>query len=165
MADDSGISNSNFGNSSFAILAGGRASRMRASGSSSVSSSVSSIASSLDRNTLDKCLLSVGGKTILERIVSRLSSSDFSSSALNANGDLSRFSELSRKYGLDLVSDLSPSVEDTASPSSPSPEQSCNSLLGPLAGLLSSLRWARSCGSRWLLTVPGDCPFLPRDLF
>ena len=37
---------------------------------------------------------------------------------------------------------------------------------GPLAGILAGLDWAaanaRDCG--WLLSVPGDCPFLPKDL-
>jgi len=37
---------------------------------------------------------------------------------------------------------------------------------GPLAGILAGLDWAaaqaRDC--RWMLSVPGDCPFLPKDL-
>ncbi|MEO5373766.1 MAG: molybdenum cofactor guanylyltransferase [Alphaproteobacteria bacterium] len=33
---------------------------------------------------------------------------------------------------------------------------------GPLAGILAGLRWAAE--ARWLLTVPVDTPFLPRDL-
>ena len=190
------VENSNFGNSSFAILAGGRASRMRQSAESVESALASDSVSKrklaskqkLDSSVLDKCLLSVGGATILERIVSRLGASDFSSSALNANGDLARFSALAGKHGLELLGDLVDSTEPESSlqlppapesslqlppapesslqlPPAPSSEQFPPPLLGPLAGLLSSMRWARDCGSRWLLTVPGDCPFLPSDLF
>ena len=166
---------SRFSNSSFAILAGGRASRMHAS--------CTTLDSSFDSGVLDKCLLSVGGKTILERIVEGLRVSDFSSSALNTNGELARFADISDKYALALVGDVAASGEGGGiKPSSASSsEQSPTSLptlpaatlsgplsgplLGPLAGLLSSLRWARACGSRWLLSVPGDCPFLPSDLF
>ncbi len=35
---------------------------------------------------------------------------------------------------------------------------------GPLAGLLAAMDWAGALGSEEVLTVPGDAPFLPRDL-
>lgn len=35
---------------------------------------------------------------------------------------------------------------------------------GPLAGILTGLRWAAGLGVSHLLSVPGDAPFLPRDL-
>jgi molybdenum cofactor guanylyltransferase len=37
---------------------------------------------------------------------------------------------------------------------------------GPLAGVLAGLDWATANApeSKWLASVPGDCPFLPRDL-
>ena len=37
---------------------------------------------------------------------------------------------------------------------------------GPLAGILAGLDWlaAQDNGVEWLLSVPGDCPFLPDDL-
>ena len=37
---------------------------------------------------------------------------------------------------------------------------------GPLAGILAGLDWlaAQDNGIEWLLSVPGDCPFLPDDL-
>jgi molybdopterin-guanine dinucleotide biosynthesis protein A len=35
---------------------------------------------------------------------------------------------------------------------------------GPLAGILAGLGWAEATGADWLLTAPGDAPFLPRDL-
>jgi len=37
---------------------------------------------------------------------------------------------------------------------------------GPLAGILAGLDWlaANAPAIAWLATVPGDCPFLPRDM-
>lgn len=37
---------------------------------------------------------------------------------------------------------------------------------GPLAGILAGMDWARAAhpGTRWLLSLPVDCPFLPVDL-
>jgi len=37
---------------------------------------------------------------------------------------------------------------------------------GPLAGILAGLDWAASHvpDIDWIVSVPGDCPFLPRDL-
>ena len=63
---------------------------------------------------------------------------------LNANGDPARFAP----FGLPVVAD---SVPDFA---------------GPLAGILAGLDWvaANRPGIEWVVSVPGDCPFLPRDL-
>ena len=37
--------------------------------------------------------------------------------------------------------------------------------LGPLAGIVAALEWARTLGDvDWLATVPGDTPFLPAEL-
>jgi molybdopterin-guanine dinucleotide biosynthesis protein A len=36
---------------------------------------------------------------------------------------------------------------------------------GPLAGLAAGMAWARAQGGvRWIVSLPVDCPFLPRDL-
>jgi molybdopterin-guanine dinucleotide biosynthesis protein A len=37
---------------------------------------------------------------------------------------------------------------------------------GPLAGILAGLDWAavHVPGTAWIVSVPGDCPFLPGDL-
>jgi len=59
--------------------------------------------------------------------------------AINANGDPARFAE----FGLPVLPD---SVEG---------------LPGPLAGILAAMEWA---GEGHVATVPGDAPFLPRDL-
>jgi molybdenum cofactor guanylyltransferase len=91
----------------------------------------------------DKALIKIGNETILERTLARLTP-QVSGVVLNANGDPARFSS----FGLPLVAD---SVPDFA---------------GPLAGILAGLDWvaANKPDTRWLVSVPGDCPFLPRDL-
>ena len=64
---------------------------------------------------------------------------------LNANGDPARFAEYAPL----------PVVPDGV-PDNP----------GPLAGVLAALDWAaeRRPDLPWVLTAPGDCPFLPLDL-
>jgi molybdopterin-guanine dinucleotide biosynthesis protein A len=63
---------------------------------------------------------------------------------LNANGDPSRFAA----FGLPVVSD---DIPDFA---------------GPLAGILAGLDWTAQNAPdiEWVTSVPGDCPFLPKDL-
>jgi molybdopterin-guanine dinucleotide biosynthesis protein A len=91
----------------------------------------------------DKARIRIGGATILERALDRLAL-QCERIILNANGDLARFADT----GLPAVPD---SVPDFA---------------GPLAGILAGLDWtaANAAHIEWLLSVPGDCPFLPRDL-
>jgi molybdenum cofactor guanylyltransferase len=91
----------------------------------------------------DKTLLRIGGKTILERAIATLAP-QCAGLLINANGDLSRFS----RFGLPVVSD------------------EISGFAGPLAGILAGLDWlARNARAiEWMLSVPGDCPFLPGDL-
>jgi molybdopterin-guanine dinucleotide biosynthesis protein A len=91
----------------------------------------------------DKARIRIGAKTILERVLERLGP-QCARIILNANGDPMRFSDTK----LPVVAD---SVPDFA---------------GPLAGILAGLDWAaaHAPGMADVLSVPGDCPFLPRDL-
>ena len=91
----------------------------------------------------DKALIRIGNETILARALARLTPQT-SGVVLNANGDLARFAS----FGLPVVAD---SVPDFA---------------GPLAGVLAGLDWvaAHRPDIEWIVSVPGDCPFLPRDL-
>ena len=91
----------------------------------------------------DKARLTVGGVTILDRVLATLSG-QCTGIAINANGDPGRFADT----GLPVVPD---NVPDFA---------------GPLAGILAGLDWlaAQDNGIEWMLSVPGDCPFLPDDL-
>jgi molybdenum cofactor guanylyltransferase len=91
----------------------------------------------------DKARIRIGGITILQRVLACLTP-QCSRVIINANGDPARFADT----GLAVVSD---SVPDFA---------------GPLAGILAGLDWAaaNTPGIEWLVSVPGDCPFLPKDL-
>jgi len=91
----------------------------------------------------DKARIRVGRTTILERVLVRLKP-QCRRVVINANGDLTRFADT----GLPVVAD---SVPDFA---------------GPLAGILAGLDWAAENAPHcdWLVSVPGDCPFLPKNL-
>jgi molybdopterin-guanine dinucleotide biosynthesis protein A len=91
----------------------------------------------------DKPRTSIGGVTILSRVLERMQPQCMRL-ILNANGDPSRFADT----GLPVIAD---DVPDFA---------------GPLAGILAGLDWAAANAPdiATLISVPGDCPFLPRDL-
>jgi molybdopterin-guanine dinucleotide biosynthesis protein A len=91
----------------------------------------------------DKARLHIGGATILERVLARMRT-QCSALILNANGDPARFADT----GLPVVADT---VPDFA---------------GPLAGILAGLDWAAAHAgdSTEIVSVPGDCPFIPDDL-
>lgn len=91
----------------------------------------------------DKGMIRIGGQTILERVLARLTT-QCSRMIINANGDPSRFAFT----GLPIVPD---DVPDFA---------------GPLAGVLAGLDWAAANfpDTKYVVSAPGDCPFLPREL-
>jgi molybdenum cofactor guanylyltransferase len=91
----------------------------------------------------DKPLTRIGGATILSRVLERLTP-QCTRVVLNANGDPARFADT----GLPVIPD---DVPDFA---------------GPLAGILAGLDWAAAHAPEvaYVASVPGDCPFLPRDL-
>ncbi len=91
----------------------------------------------------DKALIRIGGVPILDRVLAVLRGT-CDPIILNANGDPARFA----RYGLPVIAD---SVPDFA---------------GPLAGILAGLDWAaaHAPGTEWVVSVPGDCPFLPANL-
>jgi molybdenum cofactor guanylyltransferase len=91
----------------------------------------------------DKARIMIGGVSILDRVLATLSG-QCTGIIINANGDPERFADT----GLTVVPD---SVPD---------------FVGPLAGILAGLDWlkAQNNGVEWMVSVPGDCPFLPDDL-
>ena len=91
----------------------------------------------------DKCLLSLAGRPILDRIVARIRP-QVGPMVLNANGDPSRFAG----FALPVVPDV---VEGFA---------------GPLAGVLTGLEWAQqnAPGCEWVASFACDAPFVPTDL-
>jgi molybdenum cofactor guanylyltransferase len=84
----------------------------------------------------DKALLFLGPGAVLDSILARLRPVR---AAINANGDPARF----EAYGLPVLPDGVPGWP------------------GPLAGVLAAMEWA---GAGDVITVPGDAPFVPRDL-
>jgi molybdopterin-guanine dinucleotide biosynthesis protein A len=91
----------------------------------------------------DKSMRRIGGQTILDHVLERLAP-QCDGVVLNANGDPARFA----RFGLPVVADT---VENYP---------------GPLAGVLAALNWTAASrpNIEWVVSVAGDCPFLPRDL-
>jgi molybdenum cofactor guanylyltransferase len=91
----------------------------------------------------DKARIRIGGTTILERVLARVGP-QCGGLIISANADAERFADT----GLPVVADTVPDYP------------------GPLAGILAALDWARANapGTAWVVSVPNDCPFLPRDL-
>lgn len=91
----------------------------------------------------DKPLRLLGGRPLLDHVLERVAP-QVAAVVLNANGDPARF----LAYGLPVVPDGLPDHP------------------GPLAGVLAGLDWAAEHRPDlpWVLSVPGDCPFLPLDL-
>jgi molybdopterin-guanine dinucleotide biosynthesis protein A len=91
----------------------------------------------------DKPMRSIGGRTILERVIARLAP-QCDGLILNANGDPARFAA----SGLHVIPD------------------GVTGFPGPLAGILAGLDWAAANRPevKWMLSAAADCPFLPRDL-
>jgi molybdenum cofactor guanylyltransferase len=91
----------------------------------------------------DKAMIKIGGSTILDRVLATLSG-QCTDIIINANGDPERFAGT----GCIVVPD-----NVAGHP-------------GPLAGILAGLDWlaGEANGVEWIVSVPGDCPFLPDDL-
>ncbi len=91
----------------------------------------------------DKPLAPLVGRPLLDHVLDRIRP-QAATIALSANGDPSRFAS----WDLPVLPD---SLDDFP---------------GPLAGVLAGLDWAAATQpkARWLLSVPGDAPFLPTDL-
>ncbi len=90
----------------------------------------------------DKCLLPLGGKPMLARVIERLRP-QVTDLVLNANGDVSRFAA----FGLPIVMDR------------------LGGQIGPLAGVHAGIEWATANrpGSRFVITAATDTPFFPAD--
>lgn len=91
----------------------------------------------------DKPLRLLGGVPMLDHALGRLAP-QVATVVINANGDPARFAG----YGLPVVPDGLPDHP------------------GPLAGILAGLDWAAAHRPDlpWVVSVPGDSPFIPADL-
>jgi len=88
----------------------------------------------------DKPLRTIAGRPMLDHVLERLKGQAVGI-AISANGDPRRLAG----YRLPVI-----------------PDEAAGA--GPLAGILSGMRWAKARGAGRLLTVAGDTPFLPADL-
>lgn len=91
----------------------------------------------------DKCLLPLGGKTLLQRSIER-AQPQVSPLLLSANGNSLRFA----RSRLQVVADTYPDFP------------------GPLAGIHAGLNWMRTHqpDEEWLASFACDTPFFPTDL-
>jgi len=91
----------------------------------------------------DKPLRLLGGRPMLDHVLARIAP-QVAALVINANGDPARFAG----HALPVVADGLPDHP------------------GPLAGILAALDWAAAQRPDlpWLVSVPGDSPFIPRDL-
>ena len=92
---------------------------------------------------VDKMHIPIGGETIFERIINRLFP-QCDEMMISGNAEAKRFGDT----GLPVVADSVPDYP------------------GPLAGILSGLDGAQLLTpyKEWVVSVPSDCPFLPRNL-
>lgn len=91
----------------------------------------------------DKPLRLLGDRPMLDHALARLAP-QLAAVVLNANGDPARFAS----YGLPVVPDGLPDHP------------------GPLAGILAAMEWCAAHRPEldWVVSVPGDCPFIPTNL-
>ncbi|WP_201838337.1 molybdenum cofactor guanylyltransferase MobA [Microvirga zambiensis] len=92
---------------------------------------------------VEKSLLDLGDRTLIAHVAERLAP-QCENLMINANGSSSRFDTM----GLPVVPDVVPGHQ------------------GPLAGILTALEWtaAHRPGVEWVVSVPSDTPFIPKDL-
>ena len=90
----------------------------------------------------NKALMKLGNKRLIEHVLLKLNTST-KNIALNVNADYASF----ETYKLPLLTDT------------------ISGYLGPLAGVLSAMKWAEEIGYTKVLTVAADTPFFPENLF
>jgi len=88
----------------------------------------------------DKGLLPLGQRAILDEVLGRLEP-QVHAMVINANGDPDRF----RRFDLPCIQD------------------SMEGYLGPLAGVLAALEYARERDYDWVASVAADTPFFPKN--
>lgn len=92
----------------------------------------------------DKALAPLAGAPLIGWVQARLGP-QVEALAVSARGDPARFGFL----GLAVL---------------PDPPEAGEADWGPVAGVVSGLRWAETIAAEWLVTTPTDAPFLASDL-
>lgn len=88
----------------------------------------------------DKCLLDLGGKTLLQRAADKLAA-QVNWVAINTNSDAEGYMDTD----FSVIPD------------------SFKGYAGPLAGVLAGMEWADTKGADYIVTVAADTPFFPDD--
>jgi molybdopterin-guanine dinucleotide biosynthesis protein len=89
----------------------------------------------------DKALIPLLDRPLLSYVLESISG-HVAPIALNINTNLDKFSE----FGYEII------------------EDPIKGHLGPLAGILAALNWARQLNQKWVMTLPCDTPFLPKNI-
>ena len=89
----------------------------------------------------DKSFLEVGDKTLLDMTIERLQSQS-RRVAINTNSYSSKY----KRYGLPILHDQ------------------VKGFFGPLAGILTAMKWAEDIGYKEVITVAVDTPLFPKNL-
>ena len=89
----------------------------------------------------DKAFIKLGNKTLLERSIERLDK-QVDALAVNTNSKNTQY----HKYGIPILNDIK------------------SGYLGPLAGVLTAMKWAEEIGCENVITVAVDTPFFPSNL-
>ena len=93
-------------------------------------------------NRKDKAFLEIGERTLLDMIIERLGPQSYEM-AINTNS----YSYKYKRYGLPILHDH------------------MEGYLGPLAGILTAMEWAKDTGYEKVITVAVDTPLFPLNLF
>ena len=89
----------------------------------------------------EKALINLLDRPLISYIIEKVSGKA-APIALNINNNFEKF----KKFGYEIL------------------EDPIKGHLGPLVGILASLNWARKLNQKWVLTLPCDTPFLPKNL-
>ena len=89
----------------------------------------------------EKALVNLLDRPLISHILEKISGKA-APIGLNVNTNLKEF----KKFGYKLL------------------EDPIKGQLGPLVGILASLNWAKKLDKKWVLTLPCDTPFLPKNL-
>ena len=89
----------------------------------------------------EKALVNLLDRPLISYILEKISGK-VAPIALNVNTNLKEF----KKFGYKML------------------EDPIKGHLGPLVGILASLNWAKNLDQKWVLTLPCDTPFLPKNL-
>ena len=92
-------------------------------------------------NRKDKAFLEIGERTLLDMIIERLGPQSYKM-AINTNSYSSKYD----RYGLPILHDQ------------------MEGYLGPLAGILTAMKWAVDIGYEKVVTVAVDTPLFPENL-